>query len=84
MIAVPTAAACAFVLSAAAIGLLRGARAGLPSDVPNARSLHERPVPRAGGYAIWIGFLPVALLLPPAYPGGLLGWLPPTGQRHSL
>jgi len=77
MIAVPTATACAFALSAAAIGLLRRAQAGLPSDVPNTRSLHERPVPRAGGYAIWIGFLPVALVLPPAYPGGLLGWLPP-------
>ena len=77
MIAVPIAAACAFVLSAAAIVLLRRARGGLPSDVPNARSLHERPVPRAGGYAIWLGFVPVALVLPPAFPGGLLGWLPP-------
>jgi len=77
MIAVPIAAAWAFALSAAAIVLLRRARAGLPSDVPNARSLHERPVPRAGGYAIWIGFLPVAVALPPAFPGGLLGWLPP-------
>lgn len=77
MLAVPIAAAWAFALSAAAIVLLRRARAGLPSDVPNARSLHERPVPRGGGYAIWIGFLPVALVLPPAFPGGLLGWLPP-------
>jgi UDP-N-acetylmuramyl pentapeptide phosphotransferase/UDP-N-acetylglucosamine-1-phosphate transferase len=77
MIAVPIAVAWAFALSAAAVVLLRRARAGLPFDVPNARSLHERPVPRAGGYAIWIGFLPVALVLPPAFPGGLLGWLPP-------
>jgi UDP-N-acetylmuramyl pentapeptide phosphotransferase/UDP-N-acetylglucosamine-1-phosphate transferase len=77
MIAIPIAAAWAFALSAAAIVLLHRARRGLPSDVPNARSLHERPVPRAGGYAIWIGFLPVALMLPPAFPGGLLGWVPP-------
>jgi UDP-N-acetylmuramyl pentapeptide phosphotransferase/UDP-N-acetylglucosamine-1-phosphate transferase len=34
------------------------------------------PVPRGGGYAVWAGFIPAALAFPPAYPGGLLGWLP--------
>jgi UDP-N-acetylmuramyl pentapeptide phosphotransferase/UDP-N-acetylglucosamine-1-phosphate transferase len=77
MIAVPTAAGLAFALSAAGMWLLRRARAGLPADVPNARSLHGAPVPRAGGYAIWIGFVPVALAFPPTVPGGWLGWLPP-------
>ena len=63
--------------SAVGVWLLRRAAAGLPSDVPNARSLHAAPVPRAGGYAVWLGFLPVALLSPPDFPGGLLGWVPP-------
>lgn len=67
----------AAALSAAGVWLLRRAAAGLPSDVPNARSLHAVPVPRAGGYAVWLGFLPVALLVPPQFPGGLLGWIPP-------
>ncbi|MFM8332924.1 MAG: hypothetical protein ACKN9T_14665 [Candidatus Methylumidiphilus sp.] len=34
--------------------LLRGGR-GLPMDHPNARSLHERPIPRAGGVGIMAG-----------------------------
>ena len=69
--------ALAFVASAAAIGLLRRAASALPPDVPNPRSLHGVPVPRAGGYAVWAGFLPAALLFAPAYPGGWLGWIPP-------
>jgi len=42
-----------------------------PSDRPNARSLHERPVPRAGGWAVWAGFFAAAPLLPapPGYAG---------------
>lgn len=69
--------ALAFVLATAGIALLRRAGGALPRDVPNARSLHMRPVPRAGGYAIWLGFLAAALLFEPAFPGGLVGWLPP-------
>jgi UDP-N-acetylmuramyl pentapeptide phosphotransferase/UDP-N-acetylglucosamine-1-phosphate transferase len=64
----------AAALSAIAIAGLR--RLALPPDVPNDRSLHTRPVPRGGGYAVWIGFVPVALLFAPAFAGGWLGWLP--------
>jgi UDP-N-acetylmuramyl pentapeptide phosphotransferase/UDP-N-acetylglucosamine-1-phosphate transferase len=67
----------AFALSAAAIWLLRRRASALPRDVPNARSLHAFPIPRAGGYAIWAAFLPVTLAIPPAFPSGLAGWLPP-------
>ena len=44
---------------------LRG-RGRLPQDYPTERSLHQRPVSRVGGIAIWTGFLPVALLSPVA------------------
>jgi len=67
----------AFILALTGIALLRRAVLALPHDVPNARSLHARPVPRAGGYAIWLGFVPTALAFAPAFPGGLVGWLPP-------
>ena len=67
---------CAALVAAAAIGILRRYVHALPADVPNARSLHAQPVPRAGGLAIWAGFLPIALILPPPFPGGLGGWIP--------
>lgn len=67
----------ALALSATGIGLLRRAPAALPPDVPNQRSLHMAPVPRAGGYAVWLGFLPAALIFAPAFPHGFIGWLPP-------
>ena len=66
----------AIALSAVAIWRLRRAARLLPSDIPNARSLHRSPVPRAGGYAIWLGFLSAAMLYAPQFPGGWLGWLP--------
>ena len=66
----------AAVVAAGAIAVLRRFATLLPADVPNARSLHVLPVPRAGGYAIWAGFLPAALLFPPPFPGGLAGWMP--------
>jgi UDP-N-acetylmuramyl pentapeptide phosphotransferase/UDP-N-acetylglucosamine-1-phosphate transferase len=69
--------ALAFTLSAAGIWLLRRAATALPRDVPNARSLHASPVPRGGGYAIWLGFLPAALAFAPDFPFGIAGWLPP-------
>jgi UDP-N-acetylmuramyl pentapeptide phosphotransferase/UDP-N-acetylglucosamine-1-phosphate transferase len=47
----------------------------LPSDVPNDRSLHQRPVPRGGGIAIWAGCAPAALLAPPDVPGPWPLWL---------
>jgi len=48
--------------------------AGLPLDVPNERSLHERPLPRSGGLAIMAGIFaglalmefPLALVIPAA------------------
>ena len=67
----------AFVLAMAAVALFARVAARLPQDAPNERSLHIRPVPRAGGFAIWIGFLPAALWFPPTFPGGITGWLPP-------
>jgi UDP-N-acetylmuramyl pentapeptide phosphotransferase/UDP-N-acetylglucosamine-1-phosphate transferase len=66
----------AALVAAAAIGILRRYAHALPADIPNARSLHAQPVPRAGGLAIWAGFLPIALILPPPFPGGLGGWMP--------
>jgi UDP-N-acetylmuramyl pentapeptide phosphotransferase/UDP-N-acetylglucosamine-1-phosphate transferase len=71
------AVALALVIAAIGVAVLRLRAASLPPDIPNARSLHAVPVPRAGGYAVWLGFLPVALLFPPAFPGGIAGWLPP-------
>jgi UDP-GlcNAc:undecaprenyl-phosphate/decaprenyl-phosphate GlcNAc-1-phosphate transferase len=65
----------AFVAAIVVVALRRFARL-LPADVPNARSLHAEPVPRAGGYAIWAGFLPAALLFPLPFPGGIAGWMP--------
>ncbi len=49
-------AAVSAALAATLLGLLlRYAAKRLPLDVPNARSLHERPVPRVGGVAIFAG-----------------------------
>ena len=50
------------VLSASTLGLLEIGRGRLPQDNPTDRSLHDRPVSRVGGLAIWAGFLPVAVL----------------------
>jgi len=44
----------------------------LPLDIPNARSLHARALPRGGGLAIWAGWLAGTLWLPGAKP-----WLGP-------
>ena len=61
------------VLSAMALVVLAWSRGRLPQDYPTERSLHERPVSRVGGIAIWAGFIPVALLSPS--PGGGHVWL---------
>jgi UDP-GlcNAc:undecaprenyl-phosphate/decaprenyl-phosphate GlcNAc-1-phosphate transferase len=66
----------AFGLACLALLALRRFARYLPQAVPNDRSLHVRIVPRAGGWAVWAGFVPVALLWPPSYPGGTAGWLP--------
>ena len=49
-------------VSALTLALLEFLRGHLPFDHPIDRSLHQRPVMRAGGIAIWAGFLPAALL----------------------
>jgi len=74
--AVLAAPALAASLSAIAVWLLLRAAPALPPDVPNARSLHVRPVPRAGGYAVWIGFIPAALIFPPGMPADWKTWMP--------
>jgi UDP-N-acetylmuramyl pentapeptide phosphotransferase/UDP-N-acetylglucosamine-1-phosphate transferase len=64
--------------SALALVLLERGRDRLPHDHPTDRSLHERPVTRVGGLAVWAGFLPVALLAPDPVGDGsswLLAWL---------
>ena len=62
----------AAALSAAALALVVRGRRHLPQDYPTGRSLHDRPVARVGGIAIWAGFLPVAWLAPP--PLGVDRW----------
>ncbi len=44
----------------------------LPSDIPNARSLHDRVIPRGGGVAIFAGWFAGTLWLPSTRP-----WLGP-------
>ena len=67
----------AFALSFGTVAVLAHLAARLPQDAPNHRSLHIRAVPRAGGYAIWAGFLPAAFWYPPSFPGGIVGWFLP-------
>lgn len=69
------AAAAAMALAALAVRfLLRPGRA-LPLAAPNQRSLHDKPIPRVGGLAIWAGFIPIALWRAHELPGGW-GWWP--------
>jgi UDP-GlcNAc:undecaprenyl-phosphate GlcNAc-1-phosphate transferase len=59
----------------AAIALLRRHARRLPQATPNARSLHEGDVPRAGGVAILTGLLVAVLIAPPPVPGSAGVWL---------
>lgn len=63
----------AMALSGIATLLLLAVSAHLPQAAPGARSLHARPVPRVGGIAIWVGFLPAALFVPPEF--GIARWV---------
>jgi len=63
--------ALAALVSAALLALVAHKPGLAPSDRPNARSLHERPIPRAGGWAVWAGFFAAAPWLPP--PPGFAG-----------
>jgi UDP-N-acetylmuramyl pentapeptide phosphotransferase/UDP-N-acetylglucosamine-1-phosphate transferase len=65
----------AAALAAAAVATLMRFASALPQDRPGARSLHRSPTPRIGGLAIWAGFVPVALIGPPAVPGAWGVWL---------
>ena len=65
-------------LSALVLAVLERGRGRLPHDHPTGRSLHERPVTRVGGLAIWAGFVPAALLAPDPVADGsvwLVAWL---------
>jgi UDP-GlcNAc:undecaprenyl-phosphate GlcNAc-1-phosphate transferase len=74
--AVLAAPALAASLSGIAVWLLLHAGSALPPDIPNARSLHVGSVPRAGGYAVWLGFIPAALIFAPGMPADWKTWLP--------
>ena len=65
----------AMLIAAAGVVGLRRCAGFLPQARPNGRSLHERPVLRVGGLAIWAGFLPVALLSPPLSPFATRVWV---------
>jgi len=62
-------------LAAASVVALGALAPRLPLARPTGRSLHERPVPRVGGLAIWAGFLPVALACPPIAGLATSAWL---------
>jgi len=67
----------AAAISAVALALLELGGGRLPHAQPSSRSLHDRPVARVGGVAIWAGFVPVALLAGVPVVGGqawLAGW----------
>ena len=62
----------AAAVSWAVLGVLIRRAGLLPLDVPNARSLHTRALPRGGGLAIWAGWFAGTLWLPGPKP-----WLGP-------
>lgn len=64
------AAAAAAVAAAFVLALLLRWRDRLPHDLPNVRSLHDRPVLRVGGLSIWAGFFPGVLATFSTFPGG--------------
>jgi UDP-N-acetylmuramyl pentapeptide phosphotransferase/UDP-N-acetylglucosamine-1-phosphate transferase len=68
--------ALAFALSSAVLALLMLSRRRLPHDHPSGRSLHERPVARIGGLAIWAGYVPALIVTDAASwtSTWILGW----------
>lgn len=70
MSVLPALIAC--VVAWATIRVLLAYARHLPQDHPNARSLHQRAVPRGGGLAIWAGWIVATLWLPGQKP-----WLAP-------
>jgi UDP-N-acetylmuramyl pentapeptide phosphotransferase/UDP-N-acetylglucosamine-1-phosphate transferase len=75
----PVALLVSLLLATLAVAVLRRWNARLPQARPTDRSLHDRPVVRVGGVAIWAGFIPVALYYSPvaaiATPVWLGAWL---------
>lgn len=67
------AGAASFAVAAAMIGLYLRSGVTVALDQPNARSLHERPVPRVGGIAVAAGACAGAAFLPWTLPLALLG-----------
>lgn len=65
----------AFAISAGVVALVRRHAERVPKALPDARGLHDRPMPRIGGIAILAGALPAALMTPPALPGSPSTWL---------
>lgn len=68
MAALVAALACAGVLAM----MLRFSSSRLPLDRPNARSLHDRPIPRVGGIAVLAGVALSAAADPAAWPTPLM------------
>jgi UDP-N-acetylmuramyl pentapeptide phosphotransferase/UDP-N-acetylglucosamine-1-phosphate transferase len=64
------------LVGAGGVAALRHWAEVLPEARPTSRSLHERPVLRVGGLAVWAGFTPVALLSPPVPGIPTLAWAP--------
>src|SRR6266581_47124 len=67
--------ALAAVIAGASLALLLRFASWLPHARPGPRSLHDRPMPRVGGLAVWAGFLPAAVLAPPFVPGAWSVWM---------
>ena len=64
------------LVSAGVVAVLLRFAAALPVAHPNDRTLHQRPIPRVGGVAIWCGALPALVLAGAGLPGGFAGWAP--------
>ena len=67
------AGATSFAVAAAMIGLYLRSGVAVALDQPNARSLHERPVPRVGGIAVAAGVCAGVAFIPWTLPLTLLG-----------
>ncbi len=67
----------AAVLAALATAVLLRWRSALPQALLTPRSLHTVPVPRVGGVALWVGFLPVVFVGTAAPWMALESWLWP-------
>lgn len=55
-----------------------GPKLGL-MDQPDARRVHQKPIPRAGGLAVWLTFLLAVLVSTMSGGGGSAAWLQGTG-----